>query len=69
MLRWSGELLQGPAEGWAGFSEPHTAIRAPARCLRPKPRPSDGPRTAPCVGPVLKGKIGYFPTKSSFGLK
>ena len=26
----------------------------PQRCLRPQPRPSDGPRTAPCVDPVLK---------------
>ena len=33
----------------------------PQRCLRPQPRPSDGPRTAPCVDPVLKER----PTTSS----
>ena len=26
----------------------------PQCCLRPRPRPSDGPRTAPCVDPALK---------------
>ena len=32
-LRWNGAFLHGPAVGWAsgsGFSEPNTAIRAPA---------------------------------------
>ena len=29
-------------------------LQAGQSCLRPQPRPSDGPRTAPCVGPVLK---------------
>jgi hypothetical protein len=33
----------------------------PQRCLRPQPRPPDGPRTAPCVDPVLKER----PTASS----
>ena len=41
-------------------SSPPHQLR-PQRCLRPQPRPSDGPRTAPCVGPVLKER----PTTSS----